>query len=241
MATMCIRRLGTAAAAVLLLAGCSGSEDAPGGAAATSAAETGSSLAEEDAAGVVDAAFTALEDAGAVHVVGSVEEGGSTQELDLQLQGEDAQGTVTLDGTTAELVFTGGTAYVRAPADYWASFGMPAEFAGRLEGRWALMPAEVAGSFSTLTLSGMVDQRRAAAGAQATGEVTSDELDGEPVVVVTQADGSSLTVADDEAAPYPLRIDNEGDAPATVEFSEFGGTVEITAPEDPVDLDGLGG
>ncbi|MDP5181073.1 hypothetical protein QOZ88_00335 [Blastococcus sp. BMG 814] len=239
---MRIRRLATVGAAALLLAGCGGSEDAgTASPATTSAAETGSSLAEQDAAGVVDAAFSALEEAGAAHVVGSMQESGSTQELDLQLQGEDAQGTITMDGTLVELVYTAGGAYVRAPADFWAAFGMPAEFAGQLEGQWVLMPEEAAGSFSTLTLSGLVDELRASGGDEITGEVTSEEVDGEPVVVVTQEDGSTLTVADGEGAPYPLRIEDKGDAPATVEFSEFGETVEITAPENPVDLNTLGG
>ncbi|MCF6506754.1 hypothetical protein E9549_04945 [Blastococcus sp. MG754426] len=239
---MRIQRLATAGAAVLLLAGCGGSEDAGTAApATTTAAESASSLADQDAAEVVDTAFGALEEAGAAHVVGSMEEGGTTQELDLQLQGEDAQGTITMDGATVELVYTAGTAYVRAPADFWASFGMPAEFAGQLEGQWVLMPEEAAGSFSTLTLSGLVQELRASGGSDITGEVTSGELDGEPVVVVTQDDGSTLTVADDEDAPYPLLIEDKGDAPATVRFSEFGETVEITAPENPVDLNTLGG
>ncbi|MGY1724861.1 hypothetical protein [Blastococcus sp. SYSU DS0533] len=239
---MRIRRLATVGTALLLLAGCGGSEDAGTAAPATStAAEGRSSLADQDAAGVVDTAFSALEAAGAAHVVGSMQESGSTQELDLQLQGEDAQGTITTDGTPVELVYTAGSAYVRAPADFWASFGMPAEFAGQLEGQWVLMPEEAAGSFSTLTLSGLLEELRASGGGGITGEVTTEELDGEPVVVVTQDDGSTLTVADDEDAPYPLLIEDKGDAPATVEFSAFGETVEITAPDNPVDLNTLGG
>ena len=165
--------------------------------------------------------------------------------ITLNIDGLHAQAGASLwdgsDGATVELVYTAGTAYVRAPAAFWASFGMPAEFAGQLEGQWVLLPAEAAGSFSTLTLSGLAQELRASGGSDITGEVTSDELDGEPVVVVTQDDGSTLTVADDEQAPYPLLIEDRGDAPATVRFSEFGETVEITAPENPVDLNTLGG
>ena len=238
---MRIRRCAVIGTAAVLLAGCGGS-GGTGNPAQTGSAEAGNSaLAEMDAAEIVDAAFTALEDAGAAHVVGSIEEAGTTQELDLQLQGEDAQGSIVMDGVTVELVYVGGTAYVKAPADFWASFGMPAEFAGLLEGQWVLMPAEAAGSFGALTLSGLVDELRASGGGEVEGEVATDELDGEPVVVVTQADGSTLTVADDEENPYPLVIEDTGEAPATVEFSDFGQEVEIAAPANPVDLDDLGG
>lgn len=237
-----IRQLALAGAAAVLLAGCGGgSEDAGSEPSAGSSTESGSALAQQDAGEVVDAAFTALEEAGSARVTGSLEEDGSAQELDLQVQGEDAQGSLTTEGVTVELVYTGGAAYVLAPADFWTSFGMPAEFASRLDGQWVLMPEEAAGSFGALTLPGLVDELRSSAGDQATGTVSSDELDGEPVVVVTRDDGSTLTVADDEDAPYPLLIEDVGDGPATIGFSEFGEDVSITAPADPVDLDTLGG
>lgn len=239
---MRIGRLAVAGAAAALLAGCGGSEESGSEAAATSAAEDGAgSLAQMEASEVVDAAFTALEEAGAARVVGSIEEAGATQELDLQLQGDDAQGSIAMDGVTVELIYVDGTPFVRASADFWASFGIPAEFAGQLEDQWVLMPAEAAGSFSALTLSGLVDELRASGGDEVTGQVTTDELDGEPVVVVTQEDGSTLTVADDEENPYPLVIEDRGEAPATVEFTDFGTEVEITAPENPVDLNDFGG
>jgi hypothetical protein len=240
---MRIRRLAVAGTAVLLLAGCGGSEDAGTESAAptTAAEETGSALAEMEASEVVDAAFTALEEAGSAQVTGSIEEAGSTQELDLQLQGDNSQGSITMDGVTVELIYVDGTPYVMAPADFWASFGMPAEFASQLEGQWVLMPPEAAASFSALTLSGLVDELRASGGDQVEGEVTTDELDGEPVVVVTQADGSTFTVADDEENPYPLLIEDKGDAPAIVEFSGFGDEVSIAPPPNPVDLNNLGG
>lgn len=235
------RRLALAGAAALLLAGCGGSAESGSGSAAGSSGDSGTELSRSEAAEVVDASFTALEESGAAHVTGSIEEGGSTQELDLQLQGEDAQGSIVMDGVTLELVFTGGTAYVRAPADFWASFGMPAEFAGQLQGQWVLMPPEAAESFGSLTLSGLVDELRSSGGDSIEGEVSTDELDGEPVVVVTQEDGSTFTAADDDDNPYPLLIEDRGDAPATVEFSDFGRPAQIAPPANPVDLTTLGG
>jgi len=239
--SMRIRRLVLLGAASVLLTGCGGSEETGAGPAASSSDESGTELSRMDAAGVVDASFSALEESGAAHVTGSIEESGSTQELDLQLQGEDAQGTIVMDGVTVELTYTEGTAYVLAPAGFWTSFGMPAEYAGRLEGRWVLMPPEAAESFGSLTLSGLVEQLRSSGGGSVEGEVSTDELDGESVVVVTQEDGSRFSAANDDEQPYPLLIENGGDAPARVEFSGFGEPTEISAPPDPVDLDTLGG
>ncbi|MCA0145696.1 hypothetical protein [Blastococcus sp. LR1] len=233
-----MRRLALAGAAALLLAGCSGSDES--GSDSASGA-SGSELSRMEAAEVVDASFTALEESGAAHVVGSIDENGAVQELDLQLEGDDVAGSITMDGVSVELISVGGQAYVQAPADFWASFGMPAEFAGQLEGQWVLMPAEAAGSFASLTLSGLVAELRASGGDTVKGEVTTDELDGEKVVVVTQENGSTFTTRDDDENPYPLVIEEQGDAPAMVEFSDFGEPAGIAAPPNPVDLTTLGG
>ena len=232
---MRIRRLALVGAASLLLAGCGGS----GGSGSSDG--SGTELSRADAAEVVDAAFTALEESGAAHVTSTIEEGGSTQELDLQMQAEDAQGSIVFDGVTVELVFTGGTAYVRAPADFWASFGRPPEFAAGLQDQWVRMPPEAAGSFGNLTLPGLVQELRSSGTDPVEGEVTTDELDGEAVVVVTQEDGSTYTVADDDENPYLLLIEEVGEAPATVEFSGFGEPTRIAAPPNPVDLTTVGG
>jgi hypothetical protein len=58
---------------------------------------------------------------------------------------------------------------------------------------------------------------------------------------VTQSDGSTFTVRDDDEEPYPLVIEEQGDAPATVEFSDFGEPAGIAAPPNPFDLNTLGG
>ena len=67
-------------------------------------------------------------------------------------------------------------------------------------------------------------------------EVTTDEVDGEDVVVVEQDNGSSLTVADADPS-YPLELTNdEGDSSGTLTFSGFGEEEDITAPTDALDL-----
>jgi len=226
------------AATALLLTACGGGEKGSDAAAASS--ESGSALSRMSAQEVFDASFSALEKAGAAHVKGSLTEDGQETAMDLHLQDDDAIGSITIQGATLQFVYLDGVPYIQGTADFWTSSGVPADFAAQLGGAWVLMPKDAAAEFSGLTLSGLVDALTDTGGSTIAGQVTTDELDGEPVVVVTQSDGSRLTVADDDAS-YPLVAEDKGDAPGTLTFSRFGEREDITAPADAVDLDDLGG
>jgi hypothetical protein len=221
---MRIRQLtaaGTVAAATLLLSACGGSP-----------------LDGKSGQEVADQAADALEKAGAVHVKGTVSQDGEDGKVDLQLQGDDASGTLTFSGVDVELVSVGGTAYLQAPADFWASFGLPAEAASQLEGQWVIVPDEAASSFEDFSLNGFIDELRNPS-SDVKKDVKEDELDGDPVVIVEQEDGSTLTVANDDNA-YPLVIEDKGDAPSKVNLSGFGEKKDISAPDNPLDLNDLG-
>jgi hypothetical protein len=179
-------------------------------------------------------AADALEEAGSVHVVGTMDQDGEEGELDLQLQGDDASGSISLAGLEIELVVVGEEVFIRAPADFWAGFGMPAEAAAEFEDTWVIVPAEAAADFADFSLSGIADELRDPDGEVAE-ETRSDEVDGDPVRIVEQADGSTLTVADDDPA-YPLEMASEEDG-TTLTFSRFGEEQEISAPDDAVDLE----
>jgi hypothetical protein len=234
---MRFRRAAVLSATALLLAACSGGGS--GSDAAASSSESGSELSRMSAQEVFDASFAALEDAGAAHVKGSLTEDGQETGMDLQLQDDDAIGSVTLEGSTLQFVFLDGVPYIQGTADFWTSSGIPAEFAAQLDGAWVMMPKEAAADFSGLTLSGLVDALTDSGRATVDGTVTTDELDGDPVVVVTQSDGSRLTVADDDPS-YPLVVEDKGDAPGSLTFSRFGEREDITAPADALNLDDLG-
>ncbi|MGY1856052.1 hypothetical protein [Modestobacter sp. SYSU DS0290] len=241
---MQIRRLATAGAtaglAAVLLAGCGGDSDSNAESTSSPAAESSSesALADQTGAEVSAAAADALEEAGSVHVTGSTGVGAEMQSIDLVMQGDDVSGTVGMGGQTVGLLRTGGVVYMQAPADFWTSFGVPAEFAAQLDGAWVLVPEDGATGFEELTLASLVEELRNPT-TEVEDEVTTDELEGEQVLIVTQTDGSTLAVAA-EGEPYPLQVVNAGDASETLDFSEFGEEVEIVAPEAPVDLTDLG-
>ena len=187
---------------------------------------------------VAEAAADALEEAGAVRVEGTIEQGGEEGELDLRLQGEDAAGTLTIDGGAIELVTVGGEQFIKAPEDFWGSSGLPEEAAAALGGQWVALPADGA-DFAEFSLASILEDLRNPT-SEVQDEVGEDEVDGTDVVVVEQEDGSKLFVADEEPA-YPLRLTSVGDQTGTLDLSEFGEEQEISAPEGAVDLGELVG
>jgi hypothetical protein len=221
---MRIRQLtaaGAVAAATLLLSACGGNP-----------------LDGKSGQEVADQAADALQKAGAVHAKGTVSQDGQDGKVDLQLQGDDASGTLTFSGVDVELISLGGTAYLQAPGDFWASFGVPADAASQLEGQWVVVPAEAASSFENFSLNGFIDELRKPS-SDVKKKTKDDEVDGDPVVIVEQEDGSTLTVANDDNA-YPLKIEDKGDAPSTINLSDFGKKKDISAPDNPLDLNDLG-
>jgi len=232
----------TAGLAALLLAGCGGGDDDSSSAGASASSDAGNGASEKTGPEVTEDAIDALEAAGSVHVEGDVTTDGETTSMDIQLQGDDAAGTIGLGGQTVELIRVGGTAYMKGDAALWTSFGVPAEAVGQLAGTWVLMPPGADSGLDTFTFDGFVEEIRGGAGGtggNAEEEVATDELDGQDVVVVTDDDGSKLYVAA-TGEPYPLKVVNTGAEAGEVVFSGFGETETITAPPSPLDLSQFG-
>ncbi|MGY1840374.1 MULTISPECIES: hypothetical protein [unclassified Modestobacter] len=245
---MHIRRLATAGATAgltaVLLAGCGGdsgsTDESSGESSSPSASETSTEpdLADQTGAEVSAAAADALEEAGSVHVIGSTGVGAEMSSIDLLMQGDDVSGSVEVGGQALGLLRTGGVFYMQAPADYWTASGVPTELAAELDGSWVVLPEDAAASFAELSLDTLVEELRTpTAGVE--DEVATDEFEGEPVVVVTRTDGSTLAVAA-EGEPYPLQVVSTGEQSETLTFSEHGEQFDITAPEAPIDPSQLG-
>jgi hypothetical protein len=96
------------------------------------------------------------------------------------------------------------------------------------------VPGDAASQFQQFSLDGFIEELRNPS-SDVKKDVKEDEVDGDPVVIAEQEDGSKLTVANDDPA-YPLEIKNEGDSTGTLTFSRFGDKDEIEAPTDAVDL-----
>jgi hypothetical protein len=205
----------------------------------TACGSDGNGMAEVSGPEVADRAATALEEAGSAAVRGDYATDGETGAIDLRVQGEDLTGTLSMGGMDVGLTSVGGQVYMQAPAGFWTSSGVPEAIAGQLDGRWVLVPAEAAGGFQELTLQGLAGELRSPSDGEIQEEVTTDEREGEPVVVVLDDKGGELVVAGEDE-PYPLELtSSEGEGILTL--SEFGEEQEITAPQDPLDLAELAG
>ncbi len=204
----------------LLLTGCGGDSPLEG--------KTGSEVAE--------LAANALEESGAVHMAGAMTTDGETGEVDLQLQGDDAAGSITLGGMEIELISVDGDVFMKASPEFWASFGMPEDAATQLDGEWVAVPGDAAADFADFSLAGIAEELRSPSDIE--DETRSDELKGDNVVIVERKDGGSLTVADDDPA-YPLQLKGGGDSEGTLAFTDHGKKRDISAPDDVLDLESV--
>jgi hypothetical protein len=209
-------------AGALLLSACGGDSPLEG--------RTGSEVSE--------LAADALEESGAVHVAGTMTEDGEKTDIDVQLQGADVAGSLTVNDVELELLAVDGDVFVQATPSLLAPLGISAESAEQYEGRWVALPSDAGADFEDFSLAGMADELRDVDDVVA--ETRADELDGDDVVVVGHEDGSELTVADDDPA-LPLRLTGGDGTEGAVVFSEHGEEADLSAPRDAIDLEELVG
>ena len=243
---MRIKILAVAGLATVLLTACGGGGDDSGaGKAASSGSSSSSSSGSASPAGNGEAAKSgeqvagdaadALVNAGAVHLTGSGTSGGATQQVDLQIQGNDAAGSITLNGLPLQFIRTGGKNYAKASAAFWQQEGADAARAQRLDGVWVSVPSNLGNTFGQFALDSLADTLRKPTDATIDAQVTTDTVDGTAVVVVSQSDGSTLAVAA-TGTPFPLREVDTGAEAGTLTYSGFGSRQTIAAPPSPLDL-----
>ena len=165
---MRIKILAVAGLAAVLLTACGGGDSDSGSTSAAGSSSAGSSsaaakdngLAGKTGPEVSKAAADALDAAGSVHVKGDLTESGTQGSIDMQLQGDDSAGTISLQGQAVQLISTGGKVYAQAPAAFWTANGVPAEAVGQLDGKWVVLPDEVGGELDTLSLKALSAELR---------------------------------------------------------------------------------
>jgi hypothetical protein len=239
--------LAAAGLTVLLLAACGPdagtTSSAAGSATSSSSAPTtpaGNGEAAKTGPQVAADAATALEQAGAVHAVGTSTSDGAQDSVDLHFQGTDLSGTITEAGSTVEVISTGGRTYVKAPAAFWKAQQVPSSVARKLNATWVLVPAEGGNPAGDLSLASMAAKLRTPDKTSYAPQVQKGTYQGRDVVVITESDGSTTQVAA-TGTPYPLQSTDRSSEPGTVTLTDFGVRVPITAPADFLDLSTLGG
>jgi hypothetical protein len=224
----------TAAVVITALAGCgtgtstpAASKPAASGSAASTASPATSSLENQTAAKVAQAADAAFKAAKTVHVRGTFLADGRTEKFDLRYEGGATSGTYTVNGATIHMITVGDNAYLKAGKRGWAAMGNPPDTQGLLANKWVKSGSstDMLTPFSRATFASELTAEELTHG----GTVTQSALAGQKVIVATYPDGSKLYVASTGTA-YPLRFDVAGSVGGRRDFSEYGTAFHITAP-----------
>jgi hypothetical protein len=198
------------------------------------AAACGSSgLASEPPSKVLSAAVSATTEAAGYEVTGSGDFTDNVTSLDIRVIGADWSGTFVVGGVTIDIMQVDGNVYVRAPAAYYSAAGDSSAEAADLNDVWVEGAAgsKVANDFAALSARLDISSDLAA-----TGTVTSDgtaSIDGEPVVILKAADGSTVDIASSGPA-YPLRVTTTGSGAAVFDLSQWNAVASFTPPPNPI-------
>jgi hypothetical protein len=204
------------------LAGCSGGGSGSAGPAA-SPSPTPNGIENLTATEALARSNAAAKAAKWVHVKGT--EGGTT--LDLHVGDEQASGTVSENGLTAQLLAAGGHTYLKGDKAFWDD-ALGTDQGGKLVGKWVLAD-DASDSLGPFTdISRLVDLVLSPEGTVTKGTVST--VDGQRVLgLVDSNDGSVLYLAT-TGEPYPVTIHDKVASIDPPVFDGWGQPVDIKPP-----------
>lgn len=222
---------GTVALACTACSGTSGTA-APAAAAGSSSAVAPTTTAPPalEAAKAGTAVADAAKQASAVHVKGTMADGGNIN-LDLQLNQDSASGTVVKDGLEIPVLRVGDKYYFRFSDSLVKQAGIPASAAKQLVGKWVPSTAKI-GEGIAAAFKVFLDYRtftdntvgRLATTTFAGGEPST--LAGTPALNFTSSDGTATVAAGEPH--YLLRMAEPKSG--TIEFSDWDKPTDVKEP-----------
>lgn len=220
------------AASATLLAGCAGS-----------------GFADQSAEEIASATEKDMKALSSVSMKGEIASDGQEIALDLSLNTDgECEGSITLQGGTAELRSTGSESWMKPDQTFWETFAGPSasQIVEIVGDRWVVIPEGTQDFASFCDLDELLEDLNS--DEDDPGEVEgTEELDGEDVVVInTETDeGDPLTVYVRTDEPhYLLKMEvSEGEEPGQFTFADFDEELDVQAPpeDEVVDLNQLGG
>ena len=230
-------RIAAGAAALALLTACGGGGDA---------AED--DFADGSAAEILEAAAKDMKAVETLRLAGDITTDGDKVSLDMQVSSQgDCQGSMTMDGGTAEILSVGSKTWLRPDEDFWrASAPSEAEADQAIEAvgdKWVVLDqdADMSSLCDLDEFTGELDAEDASATKAGT-----ETIDGQEAVVIESEteEGDPLTgwvAVDGEHHLLKMEV-TEGEEPGTITFSEFDEELDIQAPTDDevADLSKLG-
>jgi hypothetical protein len=194
-------------------------------------------------------ASTALAAVPAVRLTGTQTEDGETQKLDLRVQADGLIGSIETKDGTFQLLAVGGRTYTKGTPSAGASSLPPKALAAQWAGHWTYIdPADNTNSVSMSSdeprnlkefAAGLTQLDK---GVTVDRDVTTGTLGGQPVVVVSESNGTRLYVSA-TGEPLPLKIiskgsdgDNGVNAPGAGTFVYGEDPVKLQAPSGAVSM-----
>ena len=205
--------------------------------AACGSSGSSNNIATKPAAEILAATKLAAEGAKAVHVSGSIDNGGRPVGLDVNLlAGSGARGRLSENGRSFELIQTGGSVYIKGSPAFYRRIGGAAA-AQLLQGRWLKIPAS---SLGFASLSKLTDLRRLVDAALSTpGGVAKKgtaTVNGKRAVVLTSPSKGGMLFVARTGRPYPIQITKQGANGGSISFDRWDQPVALTAPADALDI-----
>ena len=233
-----LRLLFPLAVTAALVAGCSGKPATSTPPAPTTPAEA---FAGKSANEIATSAIAALKAAPSVHMKGTATDNGQKMTIDLKYnRAKDGEGTISADGQTIQLLKIGEDLYLKADAAVMATIVGGDNVAKLVKDKWLKASSSDLGSVMGLVFDfadKVLNDPPTGLSRGATGVINGVKalaLTGEV------ADGFDKVWVATEGEPYPLRLDAGADG--AVDFTEYGATLNLTAPpaSEVVDLSKLG-
>jgi hypothetical protein len=187
-----------------------------------------------------------------VHLFGTQTDDGEAEKLDLRVLADGLIGSIETKEGTFQLLAVGGRSYTKGAPAAGASSLLPKALAAQWAGHWTYVdPGENTDSFSMSSdepenlkefAAGLTQLDKGVTVARA---VTTDTLDGQPVVIVSESNGTRLYVSA-TGAPLPLKIiskgsdgDNGLNAPGAGTFAYGEDPVKLQPPAGAVSVQSL--
>jgi hypothetical protein len=181
-------------------------------------------------------ARVALRNAQSVHLTGTVKSDGQNITVDLELVGANSQGTLTVDNNDVQLIKLGETVYIKGDPDFLTKYANGNAAAVKaLNGKW--LKTASTSDFDAFSIDGFADQLKAGSDVKVNSKTTQATEGGQPVVVLTQTDGSTLSIAN-TGTPYPLSLHGKTASEGQLTFSDYNKPITVTAPTDVFDVSG---
>jgi hypothetical protein len=215
------------AAAAVPLAGCGGSSS--------------SSEASKSASAILADAQQAAASATSVRIAGTIHDAGQTISLDLAVTRNGGGGTMTIQGTKVDIIRSGRSVYLRAPAAFYQKVGAGKAAGQLLDGRWLKAPASTPDfrDLSQLTDMGQfVAQALKPGGTVTKGAETT--IDGQKAIELKDSKGGGSLYVAASGKPYPIEFKGTGSSSGLLKLSDWNSAAAPKPPANAIDIGSLG-